>query len=296
VVYKQRVTVASADVLRSQRERRVADAALVGVTLLWSTSFALIKGAMGDVSPILLTGLRFAITCALLWPLLLGVRASARAWLDGIALGGLLFASYATQVTGLRYTSAGNSAFVTATCTLMVPLADFLLRGRRPAAPTLLGLALAMFGLYLLVDPHLDRVNRGDLWTLACAVIYAVYMVRLDVALARGPYQVVLYGQLAAAAMLGLCTAPLLERPHLALTWISLRALGIVSVGATAGALYLQNRFQGHTTPTRAAIIFTAEPVFAAGFAYWLLGEVLPLRGYLGGVIVVTGILLSELL
>jgi len=138
--------------------------------------------------------------------------------------------------------------------------------------------------------------SRGDWWTLACAAIYAVYMVKLDDYLARSPYQVVLYGQMATAAVLGFAASPLLETPHLALSALSIRTIVLLSLGATAGALYLQNRYQSRTTPTRAALIFLAEPVFAAGFSYLLLHEVLPLRGYFGAALIIGGILLSELL
>jgi len=278
------------------RARRAADLALLGVTFFWASSFALIKGAMGEVSPILFIGIRFALACAVLWPLLRGVEAPGRAWREGCALGVLLFGCFATQVTGLRYTTAGNSAFVTATCSVMVPFVDYALCGRRPRATTLVGVLIAMAGVYLLVNPEAGRWNRGDLWTLGCAALYAVYIVKLDGALRRGPYQVVLYAQLAVAGLLGFAISPLVETPHLTLSWNALRAIAIVSLGATAAALYLQNRYQARTTPTRAALVFLAEPVFAAGFAYLLLEETLLWRGYVGAGLIIGGILLSELL
>src|SRR5262245_8182925 len=191
------------------RARRVADLALLLVTFLWASSFALIKGAMGEVSPILFIGIRFALTCAVLWPILRGVQVERRNVRDGALLGALLFVSYATQVTGLRETTAANSAFVTATCTLMVPFVDLAVRGRRPARATLFGIAIAMAGLAVLLRPDTGTIHRGDLWTLVCAALYAVYMVALDGALRRGPFQVVLYAQLVTAAALGFLASPL---------------------------------------------------------------------------------------
>jgi drug/metabolite transporter (DMT)-like permease len=287
--------VSSLDSKSAAAARRRADLALLVVTLLWSTSFALIKGAMNDLSPVLLTGLRFAITCAVMWPMLLRVRGDARAWRDGVGLGILLAGCYLTQVTGLRTTTAGNSAFVTSTCTLMVPFVDYALRRRRPARATVLGILLAMGGVWLLLNPRLGAFNRGDLWTLACAFLYAVYLVQLDTALRRSPFQVVLYGQMVMVALLALALSPFVETPHFAFTPAALRALAIVAFGATAAALYLQNRFQSQTTPTRAALIYLGEPVFAAFFAWLHLKEVLTARAYLGGAIVLGGILISEL-
>lgn len=293
MAYSTSVSAAAESSPERVRDRRVADAALLMVTLLWATSFPLIKGSMSDVSPILLTGLRFAITCALMWPMLLKVRANRRAWADGAILGVLLFGCFATQVTGMIYTSASNSAFVTATTTPMVPIADYLMRRRRPSLATIAGIVIALGGVWLLSG---GTVSRGDWWTLACAAIYAVYMVKLDDYLARSPYQVVLYGQMATAAVLAFAASPLIETPKLVVTALSIRTIVLLSLGATAGALYLQNRYQSRTTPTRAALIFLAEPVFAAGFSYLLLHEVLPLRGYFGAGLIIGGILLSELL
>ena len=46
---------------------------------------------------------------------------------------------------------------------------------------------------------------------------------------------------------------------------------------------------------THAAIIFTLEPVFTAAFARWVLAERLGARGWVGGVLVLAGIVVSEL-
>src|SRR5262245_14704169 len=99
-------------------------------------TFALIKDTKEDISPVLLTGVRFAVTATLMWPILLGVKANRRAWKDSVWLGVLLSGCYITQAHGLGLTTASTSAFVTSTCTLMVPLADFAMRGRKPRAVT----------------------------------------------------------------------------------------------------------------------------------------------------------------
>jgi drug/metabolite transporter (DMT)-like permease len=74
--------------------------------------------------------------------------------------------------------------------------------------------------------------------------------------------------------------------------------LGVVvcAVFATAVAFSLQLWAQQYTTPSHAAILFTLEPVFAAGTSYIVLGERLPLRALLGAAFVLAGILAAELL
>ncbi len=64
---------------------------------------------------------------------------------------------------------------------------------------------------------------------------------------------------------------------------------------ATALAFYVQARAQQYTTANRAALIFSLEPLFAALFAYWLLGDVLTVREWIGGSLILAGILVSEI-
>ena len=64
---------------------------------------------------------------------------------------------------------------------------------------------------------------------------------------------------------------------------------------ATVLTTFVQTRFQKNTTPTRAVIIFSVEPVFASVIAYLLLAERLGELGVLGGALIVGGVLLSEL-
>lgn len=83
-------------------------------------------------------------------------------------------------------------------------------------------------------------------------------------------------------------------------TWIELDPtllwwLLYLTVAATVVAIYVQTKYQKETTPTRAAVIFSVEPVIAAVFAYFVLGEVLGLPGILGGGLIVAGVLVSEL-
>ncbi len=70
---------------------------------------------------------------------------------------------------------------------------------------------------------------------------------------------------------------------------------GITVTGPILGAsIYLQNRFQKDTTAPRTAVIFAAEPVFAAVFSYLILGETLAPVQWGGGALILAGILVAE--
>ena len=68
-----------------------------------------------------------------------------------------------------------------------------------------------------------------------------------------------------------------------------------LTIFATVLTTFVQTKFQKDTTPTRAAIIFTIEPVWACIYAYFILGETMGPLGIVGGGLIVAGVLLSEL-
>jgi drug/metabolite transporter (DMT)-like permease len=67
-----------------------------------------------------------------------------------------------------------------------------------------------------------------------------------------------------------------------------------MGVFATAFAFYIQNRFQRYSTATKTAIIFSGEPIFAAVFAYLLLGEKVGFIAWIGGLLIIFGMFMSQ--
>ncbi|MGB6648127.1 MAG: DMT family transporter, partial [Bacteroidota bacterium] len=101
--------------------------------------------------------------------------------------------------------------------------------------------------------------------------------------------------QMATTAALSWLAVALFETPLLVLTTRSVGALAYLTVLATVFTLSVQTRYQKDTTPTRAVLIFSVEPVIAAAIAAIVLGETLGPLGMVGGVIILIGVLLSEL-
>ncbi len=288
---------------------RRADLALVIVSLLWGLSFPAIKMATPFVAPVLFVAVRFTLAaCVLgaLWPLLARTfprapagaapAGGAGARRRGMVLGLLLAGSYTTQTIGLRDTTAANSAFLSAVSVVLVPLVVAARWRRLPDRVTLLGLALATAGLVVMTRPDLGRATAGDLWTLACALIYAVYLVALNEALAASPYPPLLVWQIVTTAAVTLAWALAVERGAFVLNGTVRLSLGMTVLLSTLLALYLQNRFQGSTTATRAGLIFSSEPIFATGFAALLLGEAIPRGWGVGAALILAAVLVVELL
>ncbi len=271
---------------------RRAEAALVLVTLAWGLTFPMIKGALAEVPPFTFLALRFPVALVILWPLLRG-RIPARTSLPaGLVLGGLLAVSLYAQTQGLVYTTSTRSAFITGLSVILVPILYPVMTRRFPARWVVAGAAIALAGLYLLTNPDAGGLNRGDAITLLCALGFAIYIIFLEIASRKHPYEDLLVCQF---VVLSVVFAPLAIGNGGAAGWGRGLVLGIAVTGPIfALTVYLQNRFQKNTTAPRAAVIFAGEPVFAAIFSYLLLAETLSPVQWGGGALILLGILAAE--
>jgi drug/metabolite transporter (DMT)-like permease len=274
-----------------------AEAALLGTTVVWGGTFALVKIGMEDVSPILLIVVRFVVAslCLLLlaWNRIFPLPRPSL--VKGSILGIFLFLGFVTQNIGLTITTASKSAFITGMMVVFVPLLQFVIERRAPKIGNVVGVLVVSAGLWLLTSPDGSSFNAGDALTLVCAVLFAVYIVYLDVVSKETTTMQLVFMQFASMAVFSSVAMGIFEVPRLALTGRSLGILFYLTFLATMLTTVVQTRFQKDTTPTRAVIIFSVEPVIAAAVAYFLLGERMGAMGVGGGVMIIAGVLVSEL-
>lgn len=263
--------------------RRQAVATLVVVCLVWGVSFTATKQALGDASPLVLMGLRFGLAAVLILGELRGLtRAEA---IGGLVLGVLFWAGFVFQTAGLEYTTPSRSAFLTILSTPIVPVVGFLMDRTVPRLPTVAAIALAVAGTWLLTGPGGGGLNRGDLLTLGCAVLFAGQIVAAGYYAPRLPIGRLLALELGSCALLSFATAPLLETPRLDPTPL---LAGLVAFLGLSGlwSFRMQLRAQQVLSPTHTAIVFTLEPVFATLTSYLLLGERLAPLQLVGGAMI----------
>lgn len=268
---------------------------LLQVTVVWGTTFPLLKSAAADLGGVEISAFRFLVAAVCMAPFLL--RAPRRAWIDGALLGVLALASYVAQAYGLQFISSNRSAFLTSLNVLMVPLLGLAFGGRVTWTVMAAG-AMACVGIGLMSWEGGGNL-AGDAATIVCALAYALYVIVLSQRSARHEATHLVATQIVVMAVLGtawmllqspdtLATLPARVSPHMG----TLFYLGAV---ATAGMLFLQAVGQRRVTAEKAALIFAMEPVFAALFGWIWLGELLGWRGISGGAIVIGALVLSEL-
>lgn len=267
------------------------------MTLVWGGTFAIVKIGMLDISPIALIAIRFLIAAAFylaffsrkLFPI------PSRALAKGSILGFFLFLGFLTQNIGLTITTASKSAFITSMMVIFVPLLQFVIERRSPKVGNILGVAAVVGGLWLLTSPSGSEFNTGDALTLVCAVVFALYIVYLDVVSHEMTALQLTFIQVVSTAVFACVTALLFEEMFFRVSVGSVISVVYLTGFATILSLYMQTRYQKDTTPTRAVIIFSIEPVFASIIAWWLLAEHLGNLGIMGAALIIAGVLVSEL-
>lgn len=280
-----------------QSPSRKAELSLLLLTFIWGSTFPLVKTALNFSSPSVFLTLRFGLATLVFWLIFhkhisFGERGVLRA---GIIIGIFLFFGFGFQTLGLKYTAASKSAFITGLFVVMTPPLSFVILKEKVRISSIIGVVLAVSGLYLLTRPKGAEFNIGDLFTFFCAVSFSFQVIFVQMYTKRFDFYTLTFIQILVTTLLALPfmfvfeSASLTYHPHLLL------AILICAIFATAIGLYIQNRMQRETTAVKAALIYAMEPVFAAVFSYFLLSELLGWMGILGGGLILSGMLCSEL-
>jgi drug/metabolite transporter (DMT)-like permease len=280
----------------TRRTSLLATLALLAMTACWGSTFYLIKDLLDRVPVLDFLAVRFAIAAVallLLAPRALG-RMSRQARRSAVVLGLLYGLAQILQTAGLAHTPASVSGFITGMYVVCTPLLAAVLLRNRITPMTWGAVLLATVGLGVLTLNGFS-VGYGEAITLVAAVLYASHIVGLGAwanardALGMSIVQIIVITLVCLAA-----TVPDgIVLPTTTGDWLS-----VVYMAVFAGALALagQTWAQAHLPPTRAAIIMSMEPVFAAFFAVLLGGELLTSRMLVGGVLVFTAMLIVELM
>jgi len=275
----------------------LADGVLVVVTAIWGASFVVVQDAVKLADPFTFLALRFTVGAAVLSVRDWRALGDRRLLVTGAGLGALLFVGFITQTAGLQYTTPSRSGFLTGLSVLLVPFVGLVLFRKWPSPPVLLGVALAVAGLWLLtggISGSGGATAKGDLLTIACAVVFAFYIVLLEPAARVHRSTPLVAAQLWVVTLLALLALPFVPR-HLTASpalWWAVVYTGVLS---TAVCLLAQTWAQARTSAVRAALIFALEPVFAAVWSVALGRERLGSRELAGGTLIVLGIVAAEL-
>jgi len=281
----------------SSRTVLLALIGLLTVAAAWGSSFPLTKGLLERMSPLNFLAIRFTIAgVAMLVLFHRAVRAlSRRALRHGAVLGFAYGVAQILQTTGLAHTSASVSGFITGMYVVLTPICAAVLLSSAIGPRVWVGAGLATIGLGFLALSGMS-LGFGEAITLLSAVIYALHIIGLGswstgrTALGLAVVQIVVTGLV---SLIGATIAEpgALTLPGNTFDWVALLYMALVS-GAVA--MIVQSWAQAYLAPSRAAIIMSTEPGWAAFFAITFLHEPLTWRITVGGSLMLTAIVIVE--
>jgi len=280
---------------------RLSDLALLGVAVVWGTSYGVAKGALVFYPVLGFLAVRFILTFVLLLPALCRASAVQRrdALRTGLPLGALMLGIFLCETFGVAHTQASNAAFLISLCVVFTPLVEWWLLGRRPAQAMFVFAGLSLFGAALLSGGLAGALGLGDALMLAAAVVRAVTVCQTSkltrhssapaLALTAVQAAVIGFGSL----LLTLCMPGGL--PPLPVATAFWQASLYLVLGCTIFAFFAQNWALKHSSPSRVALLTSSEPAFGALFAVLWLGESLSVSGWIGGGLIVLAALWTTL-
>jgi drug/metabolite transporter (DMT)-like permease len=281
--------------------RHTANLLLLIAGAIWGMGFVAQSTAMDTLGPLQFIGLRFLVAALCIAPFALiearrAPRPLAISEIKGFGLIGIvLFGGMVLQQIGLLYTSVTNSGFLTGLYVVFVPLITLLVLKIRPHPLIWPGVTMTFIGIWLLAGGQAVDLNRGDLLTIGCAVLWAIQLILIGrYAAGSGRPVALAFGQFAVSAVLGLAAGFALEPFDTTAIAAAMPEILFAGVFASAIAFTLQVIGQRYTSTPQAAIFLSTESLFAALFGAIILGERIPVTGYAGGLLIFAAIILVE--
>lgn len=275
-----------------------ADLSLLLVTIFWGAGFPATKIALETMTPYYYIGFRFAIASLLLAAFFYRKLKELRKDLvkPALVLSSLLFATYAFQTVGIQYTTASKSGFFSGLAVLIVPFFSIFYLKSRLEIKTIISIITATLGLFLLSNAGTGTsFNIGDFLTILGCVCYAWQLLFTGTYVQKHDATLLAVVQLFFVSVFGLAFALVLEPLPAGMSGLSFWSLMFSSVFCTAFAFWMQTTAQKFTPASHIALIFTMEPVFGALTSYLALGEVIGIKGIIGGIFIIAAMLITEL-
>lgn len=276
-----------------------SDLLLLTTTMIWGWSFIIVKWSVAAIDPFFFIFSRFILALLLLgilfFPKLKGNWGACLK--PGLFLGTILGLAFIAQTLGLKYTTASASGFITGLNVILVAILAALINRRLPRRIVLIGIIAATVGLLLItLKGNLDFA-KGDLLTLACAVLFALHVVyteRMAQDLSAGVLTLVQFATVAVISGLSFLffgQKPVPLGGFSILQWLAILYCGIP---ATAIAFLFQTKAQQKIPTYRTAVLLATEPLFAGIFAIGLRFDPFDWKVVIGGVLIFCGMILAS--
>lgn len=273
---------------------------IVAATVIWGSSFVIVKDVTDYLTPAWLLAIRFFIAAVILAAVFLNRKEfyfERSHVLCGALFGTALFIAYYVQTWGITFTTPGKNAFLTGTYCVLVPFFAWFATRKSPTKFNLLAAVICLIGIGFVSLSGDLSVNIGDALTLLCAVFYAIHIVLVSRFSEGRDIMVLTMWQFAFAGLWALAVGLVAEPLPVALAGLSLpqfAQLGYLAVICTALALLFQNMGQAKIPPAQASLLLSLESPFGVAFSVALGAEILTGKILFGFALIFFAIVISE--
>jgi len=283
------------------------DLLLLITAIIWGTSFVSQKLGMNYIEPFTFGASRFLLGAVVLIPVIIFFDRTNKKTtktkvelkrkdllMGGLLCGGALFMGASFQQWGIVGTSAGKAGFITALYIVLVPIFG-LFMNKKVNLLTWFGVALAIFGLYLLTIQKGFTLERGDALVLIGTVFWAFQIIFVDMFVDKVDALKLSFIQFVAAGFLSAMAAMIFETPELSAILEGSAVIIYTAVMVVGVAYTLQIIGQKYTSPTAAAVIMSLESVFAVISGAIFLNESMNTKEMLGCLIMFVAVVITQL-
>ncbi|MCI8282650.1 MAG: DMT family transporter [Lachnospiraceae bacterium] len=274
----------------------LAVAALLISAFFWASGYLFVKQAIEELSPYYLLSFRYVLA-ALLMLLIALTRLkhmSKELLKSGIFMGAALFLEFLTYTIGLQYTTVSRVSFIVAGYIIILPLVYLLIRRKAPKKQEILAAAVCMAGIACILAGGEGSMNKGDLFSIFCAISYAFHIV-LGGKYAKEHDGILLnLMQIGTTAVLSTITALLFGTPPETVTMGQAGSIVYLALGGTILPYLLCLFGQKYVSTTTSGIILSFESVFATMMSIIFLHETISLQFAVGGALVIGAFFVSE--
>lgn len=276
-------------------DRKNADILLIFVAISWGSTFVLVQNAIKDIPVFTFLAVRFFLAFLISFAMFRNkMEFNLPTILAASLLGIFNFVAYATQTYALNYTSSAVVGFITGLNVVLVPIVAYFIFKKGISIYSIIAVAISTIGVYYLTNCNgIGELGVGELLTLVCALFVALHINYTDVvAKSKNIFTLAVF-QFLTVAILSSVFSLFEEKSSYTVSNSVILALIVTTLFATIFAFVVQTYAQKYTTATKAAIIFTLEPVVAALFGYFN-NEPLGVNQLIGFVLIIFAIIVSE--
>lgn len=274
----------------------LSELGLLFITMIWGGAFVVVKNTTDTVPPGYLNAFRFGIAAVCMAVFFFKrLKYITVSYIKaGFLIGFFDFAAYELQTYGLKYTTVGNSSFLTAIYCVVVPFLYWAIRRKKPGFLNLIAAVICLMGVGFLTLHGSFEMNPGDILTILCGISFAAQIVAVSILTEKDDPILLTLIQMAATVVFSLPTAVFTEKMPTSFDWPAIASLLFLGIFSTMVAFVLQNICQKYVPAAKASLIMSLESVFGTLSGILFLNESFSIYTFLGFVMIFASILLAE--